>query len=255
MSSLIVNGEVLLDRVDAIIFDKDGTLIDAHHYWSSMIKIRATKIVDKWFNGPKYGTIRAGLVDAMGLDEYNKLKPNGPVGVKSRGYIVNVVKEYIQSNGVYVNNDEVESLFKKVDIITAENISPLIKILTGVEDLLMKMSQFGIKSVIASTDITIRANKAMEVLGLQHQFSEIIGGDLVQKTKPAPDMVNVALSKINCMPENVAVIGDHPVDIKMGLSANVGLNIGVLTGLSGEDLFSNLNCVVIKDLSKIKIGR
>jgi phosphoglycolate phosphatase len=256
MSKLMIDGEILLDRVEAIIFDKDGTLIDVHHYWSSMIKIRATKIVDKWFNSSNYENVRVGLVDVMGVDyETNKLKPNGPVGVKSRSYIVNVVKNYIKNNGVSVDSDEIELLFKEVDIITAENLSPLIRVLSGTKELINKMSQLGIKSVITSTDITSRAIKAMEVLGLQHHFSEIIGGDLVQKTKPAPEMVNLALSKIHCQPENVAVIGDHPVDIEMGLSANVGLNIGVLTGLSDEDLFSDLNCIVIKDLSSISIGR
>ena len=100
MSKLMIDGEILLDRVEAIIFDKDGTLIDVHHYWSSMIKIRATKIVDKWFNSSNYENVRVGLVDVMGVDyETNKLKPNGPVGVKSRSYIVNVVKNYIKNNG------------------------------------------------------------------------------------------------------------------------------------------------------------
>jgi phosphoglycolate phosphatase len=257
VSSLVINGEEVLNHVDAIIFDKDGTLIDVHHYWSSMIKIRASKVVDKWFNGSDDdGTVQADLIDVMGVDlTSDKLRPHGPVGVKSRGFVVNVVKDCICNNGVFVDNDAVELLFKDVDSITAENLSPLLKILPGVEQLLEKMSRFGVKAVIASTDITNRAVKAMEILGLRHHFVEIFGGDSVRKTKPAPDLVMKVIRVCDFNSKNVVVIGDHPVDIEMGLSANVGSNIGVLTGLSDAESFNDLNCIVIDDLSKVEIRR
>ena len=93
----------------------------------------------------------------------------------------------------------------------------------------------------------------MKTLKLDHYFTKIIGGDLVKKPKPAPDMVNLALECVNCDSDRVIVIGDHPFDILMGESANSGLNLGVLTGLSNSTMFDNLNCVVIDDLTKIDL--
>ena len=107
--------------------------------------------------------------------------------------------------------------------------------------------------VIASTDLTSRTRTAMEALKIDHFFSEIFGGDSVKRTKPLPDLVIKTIKKCNIAPDKIVVIGDHPVDIKMGLSANSGLNIGVLTGLSNVASFKNLNCIVIENLEKINL--
>jgi phosphoglycolate phosphatase-like HAD superfamily hydrolase len=68
MSSLSINGKVVSLNIEAVIFDKDGTLIDVHHYWSSMIKMRATLIVKKWFSDVNSDKIRGDLINAMGVD-------------------------------------------------------------------------------------------------------------------------------------------------------------------------------------------
>ena len=94
----------------------------------------------------------------------------------------------------------------------------------------------------------------METLKLDKYFTKIIGEDLVNNSKPEPDAAKLALSDINCEARSVVVIGDHPVDIKMGESINAGLNIGVLTGLSDANMFDNLNCIVINDLNHLKVS-
>jgi phosphoglycolate phosphatase len=254
MSSLSVNGKTVLNNVKLIIFDKDGTLIDVHHYWVSMIKIRASEIANKWFNGEKRANFETGLVDLMGVDiETNKLKPEGPVGVRSRGYIVSIVKDYICKHAQIVSNNDVELLFKDVDMITEKNLLSLLKILPGVKQLLEKIRQFGIKVVITSSDITSRVIIAMDVLGLKSYFSEIIGGDSVKNTKPAPDLAQLALLKIGCHPCNVVVIGDHPVDILMGIGADINTNIGVLNGISTKENFSQCDCILAESLNDIDI--
>ena len=107
--------------------------------------------------------------------------------------------------------------------------------------------------VVVTTDMTSRARKALEILGLDQYFSEIIGGDQVKLTKPAPDLALLAIEKLGCLAKDVIVIGDHPVDIKMGTSAGAGLNIGVLNGLSVESAFQGLPCSIVSDLTSIDI--
>ena len=255
MSNFLVDGEILSDKVKVVIFDKDGTLIDIHHYWSSMIRIRASFIALKYFKNSEKERLENELIDIMGVNlETGKIKPEGPIGVKPRSFIVDIVTDFVQKNVCYVAKNEIEELFKKVDQKTSEDILPLLKILPGVKELLIKLKQCDIHSVIVSTDITSRAQKAMKALKLDKYFIKIIGGDLVNNSKPAPDLARLALSDIDCETNSVVVIGDHPVDVKMGESINAGLNIGVLTGLSNSTMFDNLNCIVINDLNCIKVS-
>ncbi len=127
MSKLFVNGEMRLDKLEGIIFDKDGTLIDIHHYWGSIIKIRATLIAAKWLS--KKENVERELIEAMGVDFLSgKMKPTGPVGIKPRSFIVGVALEVVRSHGIIISNDEMESIFLEVDKQTSKDMSPFLMV-------------------------------------------------------------------------------------------------------------------------------
>jgi len=251
MSSLLINKQPVLSNIEMVIFDKDGTLIDVHHYWSSMLKIRAQLIVDKYGLGEKVGN---KLMDAMGIDmATGKIKVDGPVGIKPRSFIAGVSIEVLGANHVDASYEEIEDIFLEVDKQTSHNISPLLGLLPGVEGLLENLKQCGVATALATTDMTMRARLAMRALNIEHFFCDIIGGDAVSQTKPAPELALNIVEKMGVNLDGVVVIGDHPVDIKMGNSANVGCNIGVLTGLSNSDSFAGLNCFVVESLKDIRV--
>lgn len=254
---ILIDGKVVHTSPKIVLFDKDGTLIDIHHYWASMIRIRAEKITKQWFasvvNTQK---IKNDLLSAMGIDLHSgRIKSDGPVGIKPRSFIVNVAADIVRNEGCDITNIQMEKLFAEVDDATSYELLPLLKVLPGVESLLSKLQQSGIQSIVVSTDITSRAQKAMEVLKLNHYFTEIIGGDQVENTKPASDLADLALARANCPAESAIVIGDHPVDILMGENAGIDLNIGVLTGLSDLSAFKEHKCYVVSDLQSIEVMR
>ena len=254
MTSILVDNKVIFRNVEAVLFDKDGTLIDIHHYWSEIIRIRALLVASTYFKKDELNRVKASLIKIMGFNkDTKKLSINGPIGVKPRPYIVNIVAEFVRKSGHPISNSEVEVLFQAVDVETSKNMLKILKVLPGVEELLKKLNKAGVFSIITSVDITDRASMAMKTLNLDHFFTKIIGGDLVTNSKPYPDLANLALKNLNCKTNNVVVIGDHPVDIKMGENIKAGLNIAVLTGISDINMFKNLNCTVINDLSCIEV--
>ncbi|MBT4839047.1 MAG: HAD family hydrolase [Methylococcales bacterium] len=251
MSDLLINNKPVLLDVEAVIFDKDGTLIDVHHYWTSMLKIRARLIVKKY---KLDGKVENELMGAMGIDaKTGKIKIDGPVGIKPRPFIVSVAAEVLNSNNVTASHNDIEGIFLEVDKKTSDNILPLLKLLPGVERLLEGLDQCGIIIMLATTDMTMRARLAMRALNIEHFFSEIIGGDAVDFAKPSPDLALNIIEKTGVDQGKVAIVGDHPVDIKMGVAASLGCNIGVLTGLSNSDLFSELDCFVVESLEDIGV--
>ena len=250
------NKEIVKVDPEIVLFDKDGTLIDIHHYWATMLKLRSAMIVDKWFKSHnRKSAIEIQLIASMGIDlSSGKIKIAGPVGIKSRNFIANVASNIVRLNGVQVNNTEIEKVFLEVDKITSKDMTPLLRPLPGVFNLLKDLEMAGILMAVVSTDITSRTRLAMEVLEIDHFFTEIIGGDSVQNTKPFPDLAIKISKKTGINSDKIMVIGDNPVDIKMGLSANINLNVAVLTGLSDINSFDNLNCMMINNLKSIKVN-
>jgi phosphoglycolate phosphatase len=249
------NGEIVQANPEIVLFDKDGTLIDVHHYWSSMLRLRGSLITEKWFkNHSKKNSIERELIEAMGIDLLSgKIKVSGPVGIKSRKFIENIASNIVSKNGVSIEDKEMEDIFLEVDRKTSRNMTPLLKLLPGVFNLLKKFENTGVAMVVVSTDITSRVSIALKCLKIDHFFSEIIGGDEVQNTKPFPDLALLVSSRTGIGMDKMMVIGDNPVDIQMGLSANINLNIAVLTGLSDKNSFKDLNCMVVDDLKSIEV--
>jgi len=254
-TQLLIGSELVHTDPELVLFDKDGTIIDIHHYWASMIRIRSTLIVERWFvQHAEKQEVEPGLIDAMGVDLLSgRMKPEGPVGIKPRPFIVHVVADIVRGYGIDVDDDEIEEIFSEVDRTTAEDLLPLLRLLPGVEQLLQQLKENGVVSMVVTTDITLRAQRAMETLRLDHYFDDIIGADQVLHTKPAKDLAMLAMERHGGVSKGVVVVGDHPVDMKMGSAADVGLNIGVLTGLSDTAAFEGLDCRVVTDLTDVEV--
>ena len=254
MTELRSGGDRVLDGCDAVLFDKDGTLVDIHHYWASMIRLRAALLAQRWVGEAEVDATAEHLVDAMGVDPVTgRMKPEGPVGVRPRSVIVKVAAEVIRAVGGEVGEADVEESFAEVDRRTALDLSPLVRVLPGVEELLDRLHARGVGAAVVTTDLAERARQALGAVGLLDRFDVVVGGDDVPRTKPAPDLALAALDALGVAARSAVVVGDHPVDVGMAVAAGCGGAVGVLTGLADEAAFAGEPCATVPDLTHLSV--
>ncbi len=233
-----------------VIFDKDGTLIDVHYYWCGMIKLRADMLSKKYVEHAQQEKVANELMSEMGINlDTQKMKSAGPVGIKPREFIIDVAHQVVKKHHRLITVEQVSSVFKVIDEYSKQHLNELVKPLIGVEKLLIKLKKSDYKITIATTDLTARAELAMQSIDLLKYFDYIAGGDAVMNAKPHPDLVHYLCKKMNVHNTHTTIIGDSIVDLDMAGAANVAF-IGVKTGLHCPQ-FLQQGKVIVDDLTYV----
>lgn len=218
-----------------MIFDKDGTLMELHHYWSEMSGLRADRITQRL---GLTADQRERLMNAMGVDvRHRKLFPHGPVGIRKREVVMQAAVDYLASIGHEHTHDLCHDIFEDVDQVSTEIIGRLVIPIPGAAKLVGDLHASGCRIAIATTDRSYRAALAMEALGFQDTIDLVVGADLVSEPKPSPEMVYYILDALRVDRSQALMVGDAITDVEMGCRAGLTGTIGVLTGqTSREDL-------------------
>ena len=97
-------------------------------------------------------------------------------------------------------------------------------------DLLSAVARRGARAVLATSSKEEDLDTLLAALGAEDDvISEIVHGDMVGSSKPAPDIFAVALDRLHLDPEQTMVVGDSRWDIEA--AAKCGLEVvAVLTG-------------------------
>lgn len=240
--------------IQSIILDKDGTIIDAHHYWIEMSNLRIREVLNSLNiseSTKKY--LKNKLEKSFGIDNQNqRISKHGPASVKPRNYMAKLMLDGLLEEEIIIKHEEINEAFLRVDEISEGTISNFLTLLPGVENFINESFSRGIDLCLVTNDITPRANLALKHLGLFNKFKYIFGQDKVSEPKPAKDLAELVVKSGNYSKECIINIGDHPNDMKMGINAEINQNYAVLTGLSDKDNFLGVNCNCFIDFTKIE---
>ena len=89
-----------------------------------------------------------------------------------------------------------------------ESLERELPIKKGVRELLEYLKEKQIKTAIASSTKGPLVRKHLERTGLSGYFQEIVSGDMVEKSKPEPDIYLKACEAVGVLPENAMGIED-----------------------------------------------
>ncbi|MDF5725896.1 MAG: HAD family hydrolase [Rhizonema sp. PD37] len=93
----------------------------------------------------------------------------------------------------------------------------------GARQLVTKMRDDGLRLIIASSATKEELTLLLKAAQVDDLLQEATTSSDVEKSKPAPDIVEAALNKLKMSPEEVIMIGDTPYDIKSAKAAGVDL--------------------------------
>ena len=93
--------------------------------------------------------------------------------------------------------------------------------LDGAKEVLDTLRSQGILMGVASNKFGRFSRGALLHLGVSDYFESVIGAGDVLRNKPYPDMIQAVLREMNLTPEEVVFVGDTPTDIETGKDAGV----------------------------------
>jgi HAD superfamily hydrolase (TIGR01509 family) len=111
---------------------------------------------------------------------------------------------------------------------------PRLTALPGAADLLRACTARGLRVVLASSASQRELDVMRDVLGAEEAIMDVTSASSVEESKPAPDLVEVALDKAGVDAAEAVFVGDTVWDVEACAKAGVPC-VGLLSGGIGRD--------------------
>lgn len=232
-------------KPEAIIFDKDGTLIDFNFMWGGWATYLADQI--SLLCGRQ---AHASLYSALGYDFQNKkVLANGMLASNTMENLYQTTIQVVQSLGF-------ESEIAKNIVQEAWHIPDpvlLAKPFTNLYNLFGELKAKGIKIAIATADDRTPTQLFIQAFDIAQFIETMVCADDGIPSKPNAEMALEICKRINVSPKNIMVIGDTVSDLKMARTAGVGLAVGVLSGVSNAQELLPYADLLIESIEELPI--
>lgn len=220
------------NEIKAILFDKDGTLVDFDKTWA------ATN---------RKGALIAARGDAALADILLAECGMDPVTGKTRADSMfaaanaSEIAAHMVAHGSPFKQEDLLRLLDKTFVEGAESPWPI----CDLKALMQTLAGAGLSAGIASSDGEASIRRTVEVLELESEIGFIAGYDSGHGPKPEPGMLLAFARHLGLSPAEIAMVGDNRHDMEMARSAGAGAAIGVLSGTGTRQTLAELADVLI----------
>ncbi|WP_171134758.1 HAD family hydrolase [Ruegeria sp. HKCCD7221] len=221
--------------IDAILFDKDGTLFDFTNTWGAFGRNVLLRLAD----GDNQRAAELGRIIGFDLESVTYSEDSI--------VIAGTVEEVADVLVPHLPDMEHEEL---IDLLNVESASapqapavPLAPFLNGLRDA-------GLKLGVATNDGEMPALEHLASAGIREHFDFVAGYDSGHGYKPGPGQLLAFAAHVDVAPERVAMVGDSLHDLQAGRAAGM-TTIGVLTGLAPAETLAPFADVVLPNIGHI----
>ncbi len=244
-----------MKKIEALISDADGTLVDT----VSLIRRGQYETAKKYL-------IEHGLLESD-IPSYESFEKhlNEVVGGSARETLEKTVKLLFESTPDHLDSINYDHLHEMLNPIQDELANSTVESYEGLESFLQWLGSSGIKLAIftSGTPHHVVRNFGISLPRLRlaelykdktktdieklTEFTEklkkdfvipefaIVTADDTIKHKPDPESLNLAMKRLGVLPESVAVLGDHTVDMQTATNAGVEVRIGITHGFADSE--------------------
>lgn len=205
--------------IEAVLFDKDGTLFDFVTAWADFVDDMIAVLTEDV-------PTRRKLAEIGGYDPIGRVfLPGAPLVAATNRRVAELWAPHLGA----ISADAIEAMGNEASIALTDS-NHLVPACPDLPALLRELRGLGLSLGIATHDSEEAARQQVAAVGALDLFDFIAGYDSGLGHKPEPGMLHSFGKHVGAAPAAIAMVGDSVGDLAMVGSAGAGLAVGVLTG-------------------------
>jgi phosphoglycolate phosphatase len=226
----------ILDGIDLVVFDKDGTLISFDAMWIGWARDLGTRL-DLATRRPVAGDV----FTTIGFDPVsNRILAGAPLAVGTMGEIAELIGAVLRRWCPSVSAARrilADAWFEPDPVERAVPLADLTVLFTT-------LRRAGRRIAVATTDDRRPTEATLAGLGVAALVDDVVCGDDDGPTKPDPEALAAIARRLGVRIDRAAMVGDTPADLRMARDAGAR-PIGVASGIaSAEELAPSADIVL-----------
>lgn len=224
--------------IEAILFDKDGTLLDFGETFLPAIRHTLTTLAEG--DEKRLGKLeQVSMVDL----EIGVIAADSPLVADSVGEIAALFAPHLPA-------ELSTNLAEKLDQLFLEGTKQSVSAFPYVRDTLTQLHGAGLALGVATNDTEAAAHQHLKATDLADLFDFVVGYDSGHGAKPGPGMVEAFIKTRGLAPRSVMMVGDSIHDLMAGRAAGA-VTLGVTCGTVGADVLAPHADHILPDISHL----
>ena len=227
----------VLEGIDLVVFDKDGTLISFEAMWSGWARDLGERL-EIATRRPVAGDVFA----TIGYDpSADRVVPGGPLAVATMSDIESLVGAVLRRwcpSVTAARRILAEAWLAPDPVASAVPLADL-------PALVATLRANGRRIAVATTDDRRPTEATLSALGIAPHVTAVLCGDDAGPTKPDPAAFIALAERCRTPVARAAMVGDTPADLVMARAAGAGRAIGVRSGVAAGSVLADFADVVL----------